>query len=291
MTANAAILVGPSEGWAKPLLNSLSPGAHVFVVTNELAGIEARVAGFEVRDTVLILSQGPRSRYALLRKPPTHSTVLSQIVETATGALNITACRIGWGSEAPSQDEWNAKGSTGSGSPNIGQNTEGMREAYANGNVPVPAGRWPPNILLVHGDTCVRKGTVRVASSQPRTRTKAAGFHPDNKVFGTGKGEFFSIGYGDEDGLETISFWECDPKCSVRALDEQSGQRPSTLTGRADPRAIHVNPGDNNGKSLFGGGNSNVYADHGGASRYYPQFANDDEMVKWMKNLIEIPEA
>ena len=71
---------------------------------------------------------------------------------------------------------------------------------------------------------------------------------------------------------EEVESWECADGCPVRALDEQTGDRPSTLTGRADPSIQHVNPGDNHGASWFGGGNSNVYADGGGASRFFPQF-------------------
>ncbi len=66
--------------------------------------------------------------------------------------------------------------------------------------------------------------------------------------------------------------WECVPGCPAALLDEQSGNRPGTLAGRADPDKSHANPGDNGGASTFGGGNSRVYADEGGASRYYPQF-------------------
>lgn len=56
---------------------------------------------------------------------------------------------------------------------------------------------------------------------------------------------------------------------SAAALDEQTGDRPSTLTGRADPDVAHDNPGDNADASWFGAGNSQVYADSGGASRFF----------------------
>ena len=285
MTAHGAVLVEPPPGWASTLLDSLSPGAHLFVVTSELAGIEGRLAGFELRDTVLVLSDGPTTRYAFLfRKPTEGATTLGQIIESRVGALNIASCRIGSGTD---KGVWPVTEREGRASFNSAADGSLNRPVETDTTI----GRWPTNVLLVHGGRCIRRGTVRVPSSQPRTRTKAAGFHPDNKVFGTGKGEFYSIGYGDDDGLETITFWECDASCSVKALDDQSGLRPSTLTGRADPTVLHDNPGDNNGTSLFGGGNSHVYADHGGASRFYPQFANDDEMIEWMKELIDIPQG
>jgi site-specific DNA-methyltransferase (adenine-specific) len=52
-------------------------------------------------------------------------------------------------------------------------------------------------------------------------------------------------------------------------LDESVGERPSTLTGRADPDEAHDNPGHTNGSSWFGGGDSRVYADTGGPSRFF----------------------
>lgn len=56
---------------------------------------------------------------------------------------------------------------------------------------------------------------------------------------------------------------------AAQALDEAVGDRPSTLTGKADPSKRHDNPGDNGGASSFGGGNSAVYADGGGPSRFF----------------------
>lgn len=52
-------------------------------------------------------------------------------------------------------------------------------------------------------------------------------------------------------------------------LDMMFGERKSTLSGRADPNVSHKNIGDNRGTSWFGGGNSRVYADEGGASRFF----------------------
>jgi hypothetical protein len=67
-----------------------------------------------------------------------------------------------------------------------------------------------------------------------------------------------------------------------------TGLRPSTLGGRADPNGLYDNPGDNHGTSLFGGGNSAVYADEGGASRYYPQFEGLDALIDWLSALVGV---
>lgn len=275
-------------------MGSLIPGANAFVIVREpTSAIEGRSAGFEVRDTVLILSTGPKARYAFLfRKPTEEPTVLDELIETGVGSYNVTACRIGWGSDAPSQDEWNSKGSTGAGSLNIGQNNEAMRKAYAEGAISVPTGRWPPNVLLVHDPNCVRAGTKRVQATSihgTSTAIRRSGAHSAAGGHQTIGREQPVRGYADEDGLEPIEAWQCMTNCAVLRLDQQSGQRLSTLAGRADPRRVHSNPGDNHGASLFGGGNSNVYADSGGASRYYPQFGNDDEMIRWIRRLLAVP--
>ena len=56
-------------------------------------------------------------------------------------------------------------------------------------------------------------------------------------------------------------------------LDAQSGDRPSTLTGRADPKKRHAHPADPNAErgSMFGNSKAGgaVYADSGGASRFF----------------------
>ena len=71
-----------------------------------------------------------------------------------------------------------------------------------------------------------------------------------------------------------FSQFECAPDCPVPTLDQQSGIRPSTLTGRADPNSTHGNPSaqeDANGL-FWGNGGGQVYADSGGASRFFSQF-------------------
>lgn len=80
---------------------------------------------------------------------------------------------------------------------------------------------------------------------------------------------------------ETDETWICHPSCSVSLIDQQSGIRPSMLTGRADPNVVHRHPGTNvTSKSAFLGERthlSTAYADSGGASRFYPQFESDPD--------------
>ncbi len=59
---------------------------------------------------------------------------------------------------------------------------------------------------------------------------------------------------------------------AAKSFDNQSGVCPSTLAGRANPTELHVNPGKSDPTvSMFGVGVGigNVYADTGGASRFF----------------------
>ena len=60
----------------------------------------------------------------------------------------------------------------------------------------------------------------------------------------------------------------------MKGLDEQSGERRSTMTGRAPAGGVYINPGKSDPNvSMFGvgGGGGGVYADSGGASRFFKQ--------------------
>lgn len=66
----------------------------------------------------------------------------------------------------------------------------------------------------------------------------------------------------------------CTDNCAVKMLDEQSGERRSTLTGRADPSVSHEHPATARPANFLGQGNGRVgavYADSGGASRFFYQ--------------------
>jgi len=83
------------------------------------------------------------------------------------------------------------------------------------------------------------------------------------------------------DGCVKGESWQCVGCCPVLALDTQSGDRPSTLTGRADPCESHQHPATARPEAFFGnikGGIGNVYADSGGASRFFQQFEGQPEI-------------
>ena len=218
----AALVLVPCD-WSQ-VKEELFPGAWVADFTE--SSLQARIAGFEVRDSVLIATPKGLRTVWLYRKPLEKSTVRDQVLATGTGAINIDACRV-----AADMSEFL---SPGTGGPRSGVGTHFSWKGEFGGdkaNPPNPKGRWPANLMLMHAPGC------------------------ENKE------------------IKQVEAWECTQDCPALLLDTQSGDRRSTLTGKADPATSHENPGDNHGKSLFGGGNSRVYADKGGAARFYQQFS------------------
>lgn len=211
----------------------------------------------------------------LVFRKPLSGTVAANVLEHGTGALNIDATRVRHASKEDFEkhhaqvEEVRKKGGVRGNSWKNASDLSGANEVSE-------AGRWPANMVLVHSPGCKRVGRKKVQAANPAGKPCAD--EPRVRgVFGQGDPDSFvgngsRTSYADEDGTETVEAWECVDGCPVRALDEQSGDRPATLTGRADPYASHENPGDNHGASWFGGGNSKVYADAGGASRYFSQF-------------------
>jgi hypothetical protein len=68
----------------------------------------------------------------------------------------------------------------------------------------------------------------------------------------------------------------CADGCPVAEMDAQSGVRPSTLTGRADPSQKYAPVSTEENKSAYwsrsGASQGALYADTGGASRFFPVF-------------------
>jgi hypothetical protein len=95
---------------------------------------------------------------------------------------------------------------------------------------PSPGGRWPANVILAHRDDCEPIGAVA--------------------------------------GTQVVAAWRCAPGCPVAAMDTQTGERPSTLTGR-DPGVDYTSDAVTDG-GLFGRREQgSLYGDTGGASRFY----------------------
>jgi hypothetical protein len=110
--------------------------------------------------------------------------------------VNVDGCRIDWGKDKPTQDEWNRLGSSGGESQHIQQKNK-ARAAYAAGLIPVPEGRWPANLILDAEAGAVLDGQ---AGDRPTGAGGITRSHPkENGRFGSHV-ERKTIGYGDTGG-------------------------------------------------------------------------------------------
>lgn len=275
MTYSAAILDASRLAEIAPLLAS---GAHMVVFApDERAALEARRYGFTLRDTLLVYSPGRAEVAYLLRKTLGEPTVAENLMKHGTGGINIERCRVSWGAEKPSQEEWNRLGSGGSGESTTAflQHTA-IREYYAKGLIPVPSGRWPTNLVVIHGPGCRLVGT-RSVSSRTREFPEGDEGRADTGTWRFRPTEATARGYGDN-GEEEIPLWQCSEDCCVPDIDLQSGYTVSNPRPRHN-RVVGLFP--HSPQESFG------YADKGGGSRFFPQFASRAELLDWIEKLIK----
>lgn len=220
----------------------------------------------------------------LVFRKPLKGTLASNVLEHGTGALNIDATRVRHASKEDFEahkkgvDAIREKGGSRDKSWKNSSDLSGANEVTASG-------RWPSNCLLEHSPLCTKVGTKKIRGSHAVV-AKGESFEgktllSENKhVFGAYSKEKPLMSHVGLDGLEETEAWECAEGCPVKALDDQSGERPSTLTGRADPNDSHQHPGTvMRPNSAFLGERSHlskVYADNGGAARFFTQLGPDE---------------
>lgn len=203
----------------------------------------------------------------VMAQKPMEGTYVENLRKWGVGALNIDGSRIGGGGGTTRSEQ--------APYPKNADGTEDRSGSWARTGhdiLDTGAGRWPANFMLSHTPDCVELGTRRIeASGMFPTRRSS----PQATSFGVGRPtEGGARPSGDGDGLETIASWACVPTCPVLMLDTEAGDRPSTLTGRADPSARHANPSSVETHAgsfgfLDGIGGAPVYADGGGPSRFF----------------------
>ena len=254
----------------------MTPGAHTVVITSEVPrdGIQARCSGLELRDSLAIFLPGQTLHALLLRAPLAEKTVAAQVIATGTGALNIDGCRID-GQPRTTHKDGNF--------PNPHTRETHVYGKYKVGiEAEVPSGRWPTNVILIHGPGCVCQGTRKVSGRAYGLNASAG------QVYGGGKGLVSQAkgdgigGYADDDGKETVTAWDCQPDCPVRLLDAQSG----TLTS-GDPTGSVRNEGGNMLLGKGKGATLSGFGDSGGASRFFPQFESLHTALVWLGKLID----
>lgn len=267
----------------------LLPGGHVVVFGSWEMGLEGRRRGLELRDTLLVVGALGPPRFAFLfRRDLSGSTVAETVLKYGTGGLNVDGCRVGSTKRVPGGLS-RTPGQSLSGSVDGSLRRETGEEGGHNPNV----GRWPTNLVFVHAEGCKRDGVKTVRGTPPTP----SGFDRYNKALqqqGYRPGEY-QMGEPptppsrvDSSGQETIPNWICVEDCPVRALDEQSGAlQGGRVVGAVKKATSSGHQGSSYGKENRPVGTQMVvYGDSGGASRFFPQFENEEALLTWLKILI-----
>lgn len=91
-----------------------------------------------------------------LARKPLEGTVAGNVQTHGTGALNIDGCRV----STATQDDYgrSAANSKGTIAAHAGLEGKAFRIRERDAEYAHAAGRWPPNLLLTHSETCVEGG-------------------------------------------------------------------------------------------------------------------------------------
>lgn len=204
----------------------------------------------------------PAHEPIVVARKPFRGTVAQNVLTHGTGAINVDACRTATGDSLSGGAATKGSASHTDGWDRPWKNDPDAVAAHAarvaaNVEHAEAAGCWPTNILLTHSPECRQIGTHQVRNH---------GHGPASR----GPGGISTSGHGGQEGLterrvplETVEAWDCAPGCPVAELDRQSG----VLSNCGGPK--HTTHKD----GMFGIGQpGTVYADTGGASRFYPIF-------------------
>jgi len=270
--------VPSAEVW-REVLRVLRPGAALlaFGGTRTFHRLTCAIedAGFEVRDCLMWLygSGFPKS----------HD--VSKAIDKANGDWRGKAGAV-------------TSGNAAMGNPNYARTPKGEPIAAAavqwsgHGTALKPA--WEPIILArkpLEGTVAAnvqRWGCGALAIDASRVEGLAE--KPGGKIRTVRHFDGHETGRADKDAPEPnpLGRWPANvifDREAAAILDAQSGNRPSALTGRADPTKSHAHPADPTKRrgSMFGNesAQASVYADSGGASRFFKQCDYTEEDARF----------
>lgn len=199
-----------------------------------------------------------------LARKPFKGTLVANVLEQGTGALNVDACRV------PTADKLERK---------LGKTTEsasGWKSVNRSEIAGKDGGRWPANVVLSHhplcGVECCSECPIGILNEQSGVTKSGAmkrtvGAYEGESVTGFLRGDSGPHNqHGDEGGAARFfTTMECHPDCPIRQLDEQSGVLTS---GERKAGTLNGEIGYHKGGSQPA--NEQHYeADSGGASRFY----------------------
>lgn len=177
----------------------------------------------------------------VVARKPLVGTVAANVLEHGTGAINVDAARVRMTPADRAETEGKNRHADW-GSPNGGKDTYGDFTMTPRGSYDGSSGRWPTNLVLSHGEGCTLRGQIRVKNGVAGPNSRGFG---DGQVFGRG-GELsprkgVSHSYGDEDAVELVEDWACDPTCPVGLLGVEARFFPTFRYQRKAPS--HERPG------------------------------------------------
>ena len=257
----------------------MTPGEHLVLIGQEPDTLETRALGFQLRDTITILLPGPKTLFAFLFRAPLNGTVADNVLKHGCGGLQIDRCRVftDW-QESDRPPSWKRSGHTAK------PDADKIAAPPGQGIVCHPKGRWPSNLVLVHGPGCVRTGEKKIRSSSFPTISSPTVLGVINDD-GWKPKPTYHPGFADSEGKETVAAWDCQPDCPVGMLDGKSGNRRSAGLYPSDSRE----DGDRNTYRVGLGKQGPLYEDVGGASRFYPQFPDLPAALDWLTRLALLP--
>ena len=205
-------------------------------------------AGWQIVDSIhWCYSTGfPKAKSQL--KPSHEMICLARKKSIPVMPLQIDAARIksvGEHLRAPQSVPDNRRGMArkfGYGKDDVERNQRAQRESIERTNT---LGRWPPNTILVHQESCRLVGTVRVRADGGTKKNEVQG-----TIYGGGDGlpNHERANYAEEDGKEEVESWVCDDDCPVGQVEREGGIGTSrffpTFTYRS--KASRADRGDEN---------------------------------------------
>jgi DNA modification methylase len=222
------------------------------------------------------------------RNPLSEGSVAKNALKWGTGGFNIDGSRIA-GVVDNCHRSVGLFAHSGNGRPQseyVYKNEDG--ELFSRTD-----GRWPANLIFQHKLECERIGTKKVKSQNPEFRSSNKGSSP---LFGLGaRPSGVGIGYANADGTEEVDAWDCEPRCPVVNLDEQSGSSRSTGGRIGNAEGVYSKLGSSGWSGTHEAGDPG-YGDMGGASRFFKQVQGEDmneipaDLVSYLATMIAPPD-
>lgn len=204
----------------------------------------------------------------ICRKPLSESSVAANVLKHGTGALNIDGCRLStsdslnggaYSGSLRRRDEYSSSDKA-EGATALSRLNRGVGEFQQ------PTGRWPANLILEHLSECRSVGTKEIKSQSGAPVTGLERSTPGKVTYAGGWGKTAATRWYADSGKETVDAWNCAPGCPVATLDAESGDVRSAGNYPSTPIRS-----DNHIYSARKGQQGQLYADKGGASRFFKQ--------------------